>query len=87
MLEAMAAGLPIIASPLAAHLDIIRDGETGLIARSREELRAAIGKLALPEENRRIGAGAKTWAKAQLGTWEDCAQRYVDAYHALSGTT
>ena len=84
MLESMAAGLPIIASPLAAHLDIIKDGKTGLIVDSREELRAALAKLSLPEENLNIGASAQSWVKAQLGTWEDCAQRYVDAYKFLA---
>lgn len=85
MLEAMAAGLPIIASPLTAHLDIIKDGETGLIVHSREELRTALGKLSGPEENTRIGVNAKSWVKAHLGTWDDCAQRYVNAYKFLTG--
>ena len=84
MLEAMASGLPVIASPLAAHLDIIKDGETGMIVRSREEFREALEKLSLPEENRRIGMNAQSWVKAQLGTWEDCAQRYVNAYSFLA---
>lgn len=85
MLEAMAAGLPIVASPLAAHLDIIRDRDTGMIANTREELQATLAKLARPEENLRIGSNAKTWVKEQLGTWEDCAQRYVSAYKSLTG--
>lgn len=84
MLESMAAGLPIIASALAAHTDIIKDGETGMIVRTNEELRAAIAKLSRPEENLRIGVNARSWVKAQLGTWEDCAQRYVNAYKFLA---
>ena len=47
MLEAMAASLPIIASPLSAHLDIINDGNTGTIVQSREELRLALENLSL----------------------------------------
>lgn len=85
MLEAMAAGLPIIASPLTAHLDIIKDGETGLIVHSREELRTALGKLSGPEENTRIGVNAQSWVRTHLGTWDDCAQRYVNAYKFLTG--
>ena len=87
MLEAMAAGLPIIASPLAAHLDIIKHGESGLIVRSSEELRTALETLSSAETNTKIGLNAKSWVAEQLGTWDDCAQRYVNAYKSLSGNT
>lgn len=83
MLEAMAAGLPIIASPLSAHLDIVRNGDTGLIVRSQDELRKAVGKLSVADENTRMGLTARLWVKAQLGTWEDCGQRYINAYKLL----
>ena len=83
MLEAMAAGLSIIASPLAAHLDIVKHGDTGLIVRSQDELREAIGRLSLADENTRMGLTARSWVKAQLGTWEDCGQRYINAYKFL----
>jgi Glycosyl transferases group 1 len=83
MLEAMAAGLPIVASPLAAHLDIIANGKTGAIVRNPEELGATLSKLSQPEENMRIGVNARSWVKEQVGTWDDCAQRYFDAYKFL----
>ncbi|MEQ1514995.1 MAG: glycosyltransferase, partial [Usitatibacteraceae bacterium] len=83
MLEAMAAGLPILASPLAAHLDFISDGATGLIVRSRKDLGTLMEKLSLPDVNSKIGSNAKSWVKNQLGTWDDCAQRYVSAYESL----
>ena len=85
MLEAMAAGLPIVASPLAAHLDIIKDGETGMIVQSREQLRKVLEVLSLPEENSRIGMNARAWVKNQLGTWEDCGERYANGYKFLLG--
>ncbi len=84
MLEAMAAGLPIVASPLKAHLDIIDADKTGMIVNSRDEFRAALEKLAIRAENRRIGANAQLWVKTQLGTWDDCARRYADAYSSLA---
>ena len=83
MLEAMAAGLPIIASPLAAHLDIVKHGDTGLIVRSQDELRDAVGRLSLADENTRMGLTARSWVRTQLGTWEDCGQRYINAYKFL----
>jgi len=83
MLEAMASGLPIIASDLPAHRDIIRHGETGFLVSTREDLRAAINYLSDPENNRKAGAAAREAAIASYGTWEDCASRYQTAYAKL----
>jgi hypothetical protein len=83
MLEAMASGLPIIASDLPAHRDIIRHGETGFLVSTREDLRAAINYLSDPENNSKIGAAAREAAIASYGTWDDCAARYRSAYAKL----
>lgn len=83
MLEAMASGLPIIASDLPAHRDIIRHGETGFLVSSREDLHTALNYLSDPENNRKIGAAAREVAIASYGTWEDCASRYQTAYARL----
>lgn len=83
MLEAMASGLPIIASDLPAHRDIIRHGETGFLVSTREDLHAAINYLSDPENNRKTGAAAREAAIASYGTWEDCASRYQTAYARL----
>ncbi len=42
MLEAMAAGLPIIASSLPAHEDLLRHKDTGWICRESEDLSDAL---------------------------------------------
>lgn len=83
MLEAMASGLPIIASDLPAHRDIIRHGETGFLVSSREELQSAIDLLSVPENNRSFGEAAREAALASYGTWDDCAVRYRTAYARL----
>lgn len=83
MLEAMAAGLPIIASDLPAHRDIIRHGETGFLVQSQEELRSALQTLAQPEVNRHFGEAARERAIAHYGTWRDCASRFRAAYDKL----
>ncbi len=83
MLEAMAAGLPVIASDLAAHRDIIRHRQTGWLADTPEELRAALALLEMPDSNREVGQAARAWIKEHIGTWDDCAARYVSAYQHL----
>ncbi|MBX3725706.1 MAG: glycosyltransferase family 4 protein [Xanthomonadales bacterium] len=83
MLEAMAAGLPIIASGIAAHRDLLRHGETGWLCERAEALAPALEALEQRERNHAIGVAAQEWVKAQIGTWDDCAARYVALYREL----
>lgn len=83
LIEAMAAGMPVIASGIAAHADLIRHGETGWIVNSRGELNDALRQAEDPALATRIGSTAKAWVREQIGTWDDCARRCVDAYEAL----
>ena len=61
LLEAMAAGVPVVASKLAAHNDLIRSGSTGMLVDSKAELRMALQAVEDAEVNRRIGAAARQW--------------------------
>lgn len=83
MLEAMAAGLPVIASSLPAHRDIIRHQQTGWLVDSRDEFCAALTYLGMREHNRETGEAAHNWIKENIGTWDHCAERYVAAYQSL----
>ena len=87
ILEAMAAGIPVIASDLAAHRDVVIHKKTGWIVTASEDLKQAIDFMSIPENNRRMGAAAKNWIKEHIGTWEDCARRYEAAYAELTGKT
>jgi glycosyltransferase involved in cell wall biosynthesis len=66
--EAMAAGLPCVATDCPQHREVIRDGETGFLCRSERDLighiatlidsptlRASIGKAARDEARQRFG--------------------------------
>ena len=46
IVQYMAAGLPVIASPVGANAEIVRDGETGFLPKSLDEWPALIAKLA-----------------------------------------
>jgi len=83
MLEAMAAGLPILASHIPAHSDFITHKQTGWLADSQESLIAGIQWLTNRQNNELVANQAQEWVKKEIGTWDDCAQRYINAYHSL----
>jgi len=86
VLEAMAACLPVIASVLPAHNDVISHLNTGMLVDSPAALAEALGFLAAKHNNRDMGESARAWVLANVGSWRDCAQRYLAAYQALLGT-
>jgi hypothetical protein len=80
MLEAMASGLPVLASRLPAHCDMVRHRQTGWLAPDRPALVEGVSWLEDPLHNQRSGQAARQWIKDTIGTWDDCAARYVAAY-------
>ncbi|KOR31444.1 group 1 glycosyl transferase [Achromatium sp. WMS2] len=83
MLEAMAAGLPVIASQQPAHADLIQSAQTGWLVANQESLQTAVEWLENISNNIKIGQQARIWTQQHIGTWDDCAKRYVDAYNQL----
>ena len=83
MLEAMAAGLPIIASDLPAHREIVQHKKTGWLTATRDDLRQGLDWLEDPICNLKTGESARAWAKDSIGTWDDCAGHYAAAYRHL----
>ena len=83
MLEAMASGLPIIASDLAAHRDFIQHQQTGWITQSRQDFANALTQLEDRSLNESISQAARSWALQDVGTWDDCATRYTTLYASL----
>jgi glycosyltransferase involved in cell wall biosynthesis len=83
--EAMASGLPVVVSAVAALGEIIKDKVTGLQAAPADP--AALAQclrelLEQPELRRELGRNAREWVAAGR-TWEHNAQRYRDAYARL----
>lgn len=83
MLEAMAAGLPIIASNISAHRDFIDHLKTGWLTTSQQDFAVALAQLEEPPLNTEIGQQARSWAAEEIGTWDDCAARYCQLYASM----
>lgn len=82
ILEAMASGLPVVASAISGIPIAVAHGETGLLVAEgdRAELATALGALAAdPDRRRALGAAGRRRAEAEL-TWDAVAGRYRDAY-------
>lgn len=85
MIEAMAAGLPIIASDLPAHRDLLQGGRFGRLVKDRTDFAAALMQFDDPKEVISLGLAARQQVASQIGTWNDCARRYLGAYEELLG--
>ncbi len=85
MIEAMAAGLPIIASNLPAHRDLLQGGDVGILVGDRAAFVAALVQLDDAGSCQALGGTARRQVAARIGTWDDCARRYVSAYEELLG--
>jgi len=83
MLEAMAAGMPILASRLPAHADLVKQDRNGRLCDDAAEFSAGLDALEDPIRNADMGRNAREAAHALAGDWDDCAARYVDVYRQL----
>jgi glycosyltransferase involved in cell wall biosynthesis len=82
MLEASAAGRPIAATRTAGALDIVKEGETGLLCkpRSPEALAEILSELIkAPDRSRQMGAAARVWVRQQFDP-ERLTTGIVDAW-------
>jgi polysaccharide biosynthesis protein PslH len=87
VLEALAAGKAVVATPLAVEGLDVATGDQLEIAETVDEMRHAISRLLGDEEARRaLGMRARAWAVEHLG-WGESIARYEALYGSLiSGT-
>jgi glycosyltransferase involved in cell wall biosynthesis len=80
--EAMAAGRPVVASAVGGLLDLVADGETGLLVSPRDvpALRAALERLLRDAElRRRMGTAARERIRENF-TWPPVTDLTIQAY-------
>lgn len=84
LLEAMAAGTPIVASDIMGYRDVMTDGQEGLLVTPADQdalADALIGLLQSEDDRRRMGAAGRTTASAYA--WGSVSRRLVDFYEEL----
>jgi glycosyltransferase involved in cell wall biosynthesis len=81
IVQYMAAGLPVIASPVGANAELVADGETGLLPKELKDWPAAIAVLAADVEQRaHMGAAGRQRAEREYSLqraadfWADLLQ-------------
>ncbi|MGH3008113.1 MAG: glycosyltransferase family 4 protein [Gaiellaceae bacterium] len=82
--EAMAFGRPVVAAAGGALLELVEDGETGLLVPPRDApaLRAAVERLLADADLReRLGDAARGRARERFG-WDSVIERTVEVYRA-----
>jgi glycosyltransferase involved in cell wall biosynthesis len=82
----MAMGIPVLASDIGGHAELINDGETGLLfkAESQESLVDQAGRLARePELRAQLSRAGRRWVEAER-TWERIVARYLPVYESVA---
>jgi glycosyltransferase involved in cell wall biosynthesis len=85
MLEAMACAVPVVATRIGAHLDVISNGSNGLLVDvgSTEDLaKCILDVLDDSELRQRIGRAARETVEGRY-TWEKVSRKFVEFYETL----
>jgi phosphatidylinositol alpha-mannosyltransferase len=84
LLEAMAAGVPIVASDIDGYRDVMEDGLQGVLVRPEESAALAAALVSLLRDPARRGAmGARGREKVQRYSWRVVAARVLEYYAAV----
>lgn len=87
LLEAMATGLPVVATAVGGNPELVVDGKTGILVPPADPagLAAALGRLATDGPlRRRLGLAARRRAVGEFGV-EEMTRRYDKCYTEVAG--
>jgi phosphatidylinositol alpha-mannosyltransferase len=88
LLEAMAAGTPIVASRIEGFADVLSHGREGLLARPRNaEALAAALRRALSDAGMREEMGKQGSKTAERYGWDRMSEKVLDYYQAVANGT
>lgn len=83
LIEAMAAGLPVIASPVGGIVDLIKHGDNGLLLRpDRADLLEQLKQL-INNPDRRAHLGTKARNSVRQLSWSNIAQQTMGIYESI----
>ena len=83
ILEAAAAGLPIISTPVGVAREIITNNTTGFLFNGDDqELTDRINQLTDPSQREEIGKAVRERVRNRYG-WEEIIKQYLDLYRSL----
>jgi len=86
VLEALAAGVPVVATRVGAAPDLLRDGVTGaLVERTAESVAAGLARVLDLRPDLRDAASAAARATALQHTWDQVARRYLALLSDVAG--
>lgn len=84
LIQYMACGLPVVASPVGVNAEIVVDGETGILARNKDEWRQALTTLINDAMLRRhMGNAGRTRVKARYSL-DHCAPTMVQLFRTAA---
>lgn len=85
ILEAMACGLPVVATPISGSAELVRDGENGLLVRPADPgaLAGAILRLMENEALREAQGRRGRWLVEHGYSWDSVAERTLAVYREL----
>ena len=86
LLEAMASGLPVVASDTSSHREVLGEEAVFVSPHDPDSLARALKDLLLDQERRRALAASGTARAAQF-TWERCARSMKEAYESFASGT
>jgi glycosyltransferase involved in cell wall biosynthesis len=82
VLEAMLAGLPVVASDVSSLPELVVDGETGVLVRPDDPSALALGTARALDEAARLGAGGRERARREFSVAR-MADRTAELYRSL----